>query len=506
TSATLRLYALDNSNVGFDIKALSDPTNNSWDELTITHNNAPTIGSIINGVTSMSKNSWVEVDVTSAVTDNGLVTFALTSQGGSRISFGSRESAYIPELVIQYGSTTSRGGTSWATTIAQNDAPSLHDVSPSHPSWATTIAQNDDPSFHDVSPSLPSSETTIAHTDTSANLTDATAGLMHNEATESTYIAPPTKHTGTMRLAPSSLIPHSSSLTTYPTFITVQTLNYDAYGNVTWVKDGNNNQTSFVYDTTYHLYMVSTSNDLGQTQTFGYYQLNASKDDHNPLPGLLRETTDPNGLTHLFFYDPFGRLQRKFRTYPGYGGDWNYPAEAYAYYDYNGGRLDGGPFLISSWRQTQDDGVAWSTGGVWERQLFDGFGNLVQVQRPHTNWNENGAGTGQDVVIDTTYDALGRAISQSVPYFKATYTYATDNAGFVINPYHTPDNSQPRTTTTYDAANRPVESVGLDGAVTNSIYGNRSVYVQDGNNHLRASFFDEVGQLVKVDETIDTFS
>ena len=412
TSATLRLHVLDNSSVGFDISTLANPSDNSWDELTITYNNAPTIGTILDGVTSTSKNSWVDLDVTNAVTDNGLVTFALTTtQSGSRIGFGSRESTTVPELIINYGTT------------AQNN----------------------------VLPNLATGETTA---DTLPNPTDATAGLLtNNTSSQPEFIPPPAKHAGTMRLATSS----------YPTFITVQTLHYDAYGNVNWVKDGNNNQTSFAYDATYHLYMVSTTNELGHTQTFGYSKLNASKDDI-PLPGLLRETTDPNGLSRLFFYDAFGRLIRKFHTYPGYGGDWAKPVEAIVYHDYGGAILENPPFLISSWRQTQDDGTAWSTGGTWERQFFDGFGNLVQLQRPHTNWKENGDGTGQEVVIDTTYDALGRTISQSVPYFRASYVYTTNASGLVVNPYQTPDVSQPHTTTTYDAANRPVKSVGL-GAV-----------------------------------------
>ena len=99
TSATLRLYAYDGSSYGGAVHSVS----NSWAEDTITWNNAPTIGgSPLDSVGSVSSGTWVEWDVTSAVTGNGTFSFGLKSTSSNSIYFNSREAASNePELVVE---------------------------------------------------------------------------------------------------------------------------------------------------------------------------------------------------------------------------------------------------------------------------------------------------------------------------------------------------------------------------------------------------------------------
>jgi len=215
---------------------------------------------------------------------------------------------------------------------------------------------------------------------------------------------------------------------------------------------------------TYNLYLIETTNALGQSQKFGYSHVNATYDE--AIPGLLRETRNPNGFWTYYFYDPFGRLHKVFRGWNEQGADFSKPSEVYAYYDYGPNKLNDGPFLISSWRKTQDNAAQWSNGGTWERSFYDGFGNQIQVQRPHTDWYPSDGSSGglvlarHEVVTDTQYDALGRPISQSEPYFRNAYVNATATGFLAVNPYQTPDTSVARTTTDYNAAGQPVRTVG----------------------------------------------
>lgn len=104
TAATLRLYTLDSSASGIAVQAVAD---NSWNEMTITYNNAPPAGSVINTSGAMAAQSWVEVDVTSTVTGEGVFSLAVTTADTNLLRFFSKEGTYAPELVIETGSGSS---------------------------------------------------------------------------------------------------------------------------------------------------------------------------------------------------------------------------------------------------------------------------------------------------------------------------------------------------------------------------------------------------------------
>jgi RHS repeat-associated protein len=218
--------------------------------------------------------------------------------------------------------------------------------------------------------------------------------------------------------------------------------------------------------------------------------------------GLLAQVTDPNGFSTHYAYDPFGRLARIFRGWDEQGGDFSKPSSFYRYYDFGSFRLHNKPWMIFVWNKTQNGAAIASTGGTWERQFYDGFGNLIQTQRPHTDWG--GSGIGQEIVTDMRYDSQGHLLWQSAPRFAPAYVHELIG-DLIKNPYKMPNFSN-TIVSQYSATGELVRRVGLDGAVSSAIYGLRSLYQQDGNNNLRASFFDATGQLAAVDEMLAVFS
>ena len=97
--ATLRLYAIDGSNTGFEVRTVSD---NAWGERTINYSNAPPFSSSPTGSSgTFAASRWTSVDVTSAVTGNGTYSFALLTSSATRIRFSSRQGERPPRLVVE---------------------------------------------------------------------------------------------------------------------------------------------------------------------------------------------------------------------------------------------------------------------------------------------------------------------------------------------------------------------------------------------------------------------
>ena len=107
-NARLRLYITTNSSAN---GPAAYAANNSWTETGITWNNRPSrIGGALDNKGSISRNSWVEYNVTAAVTGNGTYTFVLAADSSDAIRFSSREGSRAPELVV-----TLNAGVSTAT-------------------------------------------------------------------------------------------------------------------------------------------------------------------------------------------------------------------------------------------------------------------------------------------------------------------------------------------------------------------------------------------------------
>src|SRR5262249_31884607 len=121
------------------------------------------------------------------------------------------------------------------------------------------------------------------------------------------------------------------------------------------------------------------------------------------------------------------------------------------------------------------------SGNQWVRTYFDGLGRTTQVVK-------KGPATGQDIYVDTTYDARGNVAKQSRPYYQG---------GTVYN-----------TTTNYDALNRVTKITRPDGKFVQTSYGfayNASdgdftetkavVHSYDEMNHFKRNAFNSLGQL-----------
>jgi hypothetical protein len=96
-SVRLRLYVTDGSTNGGAWYRVAD----AWDESTVVWSTAPAVGGApVASVGSVTTGTWVEVDLTAAVTGNGTYSFVATSPSTNTAQFASRESATPPSVVI----------------------------------------------------------------------------------------------------------------------------------------------------------------------------------------------------------------------------------------------------------------------------------------------------------------------------------------------------------------------------------------------------------------------
>ena len=100
TGAKLRLYDTNPSAVGGDLYRTAS---NGWSEATATWNNAPaTSGSAIASLGSVAINTWYEVDLSSIVSADGIVSLRVTSTSGDGAAYTSNNGTvgFRPQLVV----------------------------------------------------------------------------------------------------------------------------------------------------------------------------------------------------------------------------------------------------------------------------------------------------------------------------------------------------------------------------------------------------------------------
>ena len=99
-SARLRVYATNDSRDGPVIY----PTDHLWLESEMTWNTRPArTGDAIDNSDRIQAGTWVEYDVTSHVSQDGIFSFVLVADSGDGIAFASRESGFPPELIVTLG-------------------------------------------------------------------------------------------------------------------------------------------------------------------------------------------------------------------------------------------------------------------------------------------------------------------------------------------------------------------------------------------------------------------
>jgi len=146
-SAKIRLHALEASNDGGKIYAVSNDyknTNTPWLETGLNYGNAPTLpASSLSSIGAVTGGSVIEFDVASAITGNGTFSFAIKNNSSDLISYSSKEGANPPELVIVSGSgSPAEPPTIASFTPASGPVGSSVTITGSHFSGATSVHFN----------------------------------------------------------------------------------------------------------------------------------------------------------------------------------------------------------------------------------------------------------------------------------------------------------------------------------------------------------------------------
>ena len=102
--AVLTLYVVNGSSDSMDIVAISDTT---WNESKVTWETKPqTTGINLASIRSTAVSSWIQVDVTSAVSTNGILSLAFLGRSSNGIDVSSREAAsHQPKLELTLANT-----------------------------------------------------------------------------------------------------------------------------------------------------------------------------------------------------------------------------------------------------------------------------------------------------------------------------------------------------------------------------------------------------------------
>ena len=96
-SAKLRFWVTNGGPSGGTVRRVSS----SWKESTITWHNAPSLSSSpIASYGAVSAGHWVEVEVRSAFSKNGTVSFAISGGSSNIVDYASTETSHDPVLVI----------------------------------------------------------------------------------------------------------------------------------------------------------------------------------------------------------------------------------------------------------------------------------------------------------------------------------------------------------------------------------------------------------------------
>jgi hypothetical protein len=120
SAAILRVFANSANSDGIDVRGV---TTNAWGETTLTYGNMPGVLPVTESSGPFTTGTWVEWSITSLVSGNDPISFALTSTSVTATSLASRESANPPQLIVMVGSAASPGP-SPSPTASPSPAPS----------------------------------------------------------------------------------------------------------------------------------------------------------------------------------------------------------------------------------------------------------------------------------------------------------------------------------------------------------------------------------------------
>jgi hypothetical protein len=186
-NATLRVFANSAQSVGYAVHGVSD---NTWGETTINASNAPAFGAAVGSSGATTAGTWTNVDVTSLVSGNGLISLALNTSSNTALSLASRESgANAPQLIINtgVGSNPTPTSTPTPTPLATPTptATSLVTNTPTPTPTATSLVTN-------TPTSTPLSSPTPTDTPLATNTPTPTSSAPTNTPTSTNTPLPPT--------------------------------------------------------------------------------------------------------------------------------------------------------------------------------------------------------------------------------------------------------------------------------------------------------------------------
>ena len=105
--ASLKLYSLTKANDGGHIAAMAMASSvDPWSESSVTWNDTPESGDMINSIGAIQADEWITVDMTAVVSSlegkEGAVTIRISSTDPRMVEYSSKEGLHPPEMVIQY--------------------------------------------------------------------------------------------------------------------------------------------------------------------------------------------------------------------------------------------------------------------------------------------------------------------------------------------------------------------------------------------------------------------
>ena len=179
SKATLRLFVPSNSSAASgNGPELYVGTSSTWSETSITWSNRPArTTTVIGDVGAVSAGTWVEYDVTSAITGSGTYTFVLGSVSTDATDFTSRETSTPPQLVLDWaqGSTVARSASvSVASTVEPTATATATSTPASTPTATATTSA--------TPTTTPTTEPTATATNTPESIATGTPAPTATEA------------------------------------------------------------------------------------------------------------------------------------------------------------------------------------------------------------------------------------------------------------------------------------------------------------------------------------
>ncbi|MBI3560395.1 MAG: VCBS repeat-containing protein [Gammaproteobacteria bacterium] len=255
---------------------------------------------------------------------------------------------------------------------------------------------------------------------------------------------------------------------------------YDSIGNRIGTIDAKSNTCSSTgytskvdYDTLYRTFSVMETNALCQATSKTYWGINTSLSASTitgayNIPGLLATVTELNGVRSDSYWDSFGRP--KASVIPPDNA--NYPTTVWNY-----GLTGAAPsYNFESKRETV--GVA---GTLDKVTYVDGFNRTIQAKseaKTASQWTTQ----------DTWYNNRGLTESISVPYMTSSSVFTAL------------DTNQYKTTTLYDAMQRPTRVTNPDNTYHTFDYTPYTVASTDENYFTTTRTYDALKRLISVVE------